>query len=182
MSLVIAPALNSLTSHPPTDFALSRIYLLDRGETLHAPITQIQNRAGKSKQPDCPQNCIRTRGADERSTTPRKVTEGVWRGTNEMVIASPAPEGFAYHFPPARFELWIKSLSLSPKSKSHLRGMLSLLWDYAMWRGDVPIERNPMELVRIEGASRRERQPRSLTAEQFHSLLSAIDVESDRLC
>ena len=34
-------------------------------------------------------------------------------------------------------ELWLGSLSLSPKSKAHIRGLLSTIWDYAMWRGDT---------------------------------------------
>ena len=36
-----------------------------------------------------------------------------------------------------------------------------------MWRGDVPTQRNPMELVRIKGASKRTSKPRSLTVEEF---------------
>jgi integrase len=36
-------------------------------------------------------------------------------------------------------ELWLDSLTLAPKSKVHIRGTLSLLWDFAMWRGDVLI-------------------------------------------
>jgi integrase len=39
-----------------------------------------------------------------------------------------------------------------------------------MWRGDVPIQRNPMELVAIKGALKRTRQPRSLTVEEFQKL------------
>ena len=64
-------------------------------------------------------------------------------------------------------ELWLDSLSLAPKSKAHIRGLLSVLWDYAMWRGDMPTQRNPMELVTIKGATKRTRQPRSLTVEEF---------------
>lgn len=64
-------------------------------------------------------------------------------------------------------ELWLTSLPLSPKSKSHIRGLLSTLWDYAMWRGEVPTERNPIELVTVKGASKRTRQPRSLTVVEF---------------
>ena len=64
-------------------------------------------------------------------------------------------------------ELWLSGLELSPKSKVHIRGMLHLLWDYAMWRGDVPTQRNPMELVSIKGASKRMKKPRSLTVEEF---------------
>jgi integrase len=64
-------------------------------------------------------------------------------------------------------ELWIESLPLAPKSKVHIRGLLKILWDFAMWRGDMPTERNPMELVTIKGATKRDRKPRSLTAEEF---------------
>lgn len=71
-------------------------------------------------------------------------------------------------------ELWLQSLKLSPKSRLHIRGVLSILWDYAMWRGDVPTQRNPMELVSIKGASRRVRKPRSLTTEEFHKLVDAL--------
>jgi len=66
-------------------------------------------------------------------------------------------------------ELWLGPLNLAPKSKAHIRGVLSVLWDYAMWRGDVPTQRNPMELVTVKGATKRKRQPRSLTVEEFRS-------------
>ncbi len=68
-------------------------------------------------------------------------------------------------------ELWIESLPLAPKSKVHIRGLLSILWDFAMWHGDVPTERNPMELVTIKGATRRTRKPRSLTVEEFQMFI-----------
>jgi integrase len=40
--------------------------------------------------------------------------------------------------------MWLESLALSPKSKAHVRGVLSRVWDYAMWRDDIPSQRNPM--------------------------------------
>jgi integrase len=67
-------------------------------------------------------------------------------------------------------ELWLRTLTLAPKSKAHIRGVLSLLWDFAMWRGDVPTQRNPMELVTIRSATKRTHQPRSLTVEEFRRL------------
>jgi integrase len=66
-------------------------------------------------------------------------------------------------------ELWLRSLALAPKSKAHIRGLLSVVWDYAMWRGDVPTQRNPMELVTVKDASKRKKQPRTLTVEEFRS-------------
>lgn len=64
-------------------------------------------------------------------------------------------------------EMWLGTLALAPKSKAHIRGVLSVLWDYAMWRGDVLTQRNPMELVTVKGSTKRTRKPKSLTVEQF---------------
>lgn len=71
-------------------------------------------------------------------------------------------------------ELWLTSLDLSPKSRSHIRGLLHTLWDFAMWRGDVPVQRNPLELVTVKGASKRTRQPRSLTVAEFQRLTAQL--------
>jgi integrase len=72
-------------------------------------------------------------------------------------------------------ELWLDSLSLAPKSKAHVRGVLSILWDFAMWRGDVPTQRNPMELVTVKGLTKRMRRPRSLTVEEFQNFIRHLD-------
>jgi integrase len=72
-------------------------------------------------------------------------------------------------------ELWLCSLPLAPKSKVHIRGVLRILWDFAMWRGDVPTERNPMELVTIKGATQKTRKPRSLTVEEFRRFAEQLD-------
>ncbi len=76
-------------------------------------------------------------------------------------------------------ELWLQSLDLAPKRKVHIRGLLRVLWDYAMWRGDVPTLRNPMELVQVRNGSKRTRKPRTMTIEEFHRL-SAILTEPYR--
>src|SRR5260370_32470943 len=71
-------------------------------------------------------------------------------------------------------ELWLVSLPLSPKSRSHVRGLLSTLWDYAMWRGDVAVQRNPIELVTVKGASKRTRKPRSLNVAEFQQFVAQL--------
>jgi integrase len=71
-------------------------------------------------------------------------------------------------------DLWLRFLTLAPKSKVHVRGLLRQLWDFAMWCGDVPLERNPMELVRIMGATKRQRKPRSLTVEEFQKFAAEL--------
>lgn len=72
-------------------------------------------------------------------------------------------------------ELWLTSLDLAPKTRVHIRGLLRQICDYAMWRGDVPVERNPMELVRIKGATKRMRQPRSLNVEEFQRFVTQLN-------
>ena len=56
-------------------------------------------------------------------------------------------------------ELWLDSLMLAPKSKAHIRGLLSVLWDYAQWRGDIPTQRNPMQLVTVRAQPRDDGNP-----------------------
>jgi integrase len=71
-------------------------------------------------------------------------------------------------------EMWLESLDLAPKSRTHIRGILSSLWNFAMWKQDIPMQVNPISLVMVKGASKRIRQPRSLTVEQFRLLVSHL--------
>lgn len=71
-------------------------------------------------------------------------------------------------------ELWLQSLPLAPKSRTHIRGILSSLWNFAMWKQAIPMQVNPISLVTVKGASKRVRQPRSLTFEQFRLLVSHL--------
>lgn len=77
-------------------------------------------------------------------------------------------------------ELWLQGLNLTPRSKSELRSMLRRLWDCAMWRRDIPTQRNPMELVRVPGASKRTKKPRVLTVEVYQALLAGLTREPFR--
>jgi integrase len=81
---------------------------------------------------------------------------------------------------PYPVELWLKSLQLAPKTKVHIRGLLRLIIENAMLWEYLPIIRNPMELVNIQGATKRTEEPTNLTVEQFHSLLAQIDREPYR--
>lgn len=72
-------------------------------------------------------------------------------------------------------ELWLESLPVASKSKAHVRGMLRILWEYAMWRGEVSTQRNPIELVTVKGATKRTRQPRSLAVEEFRKFVQELE-------
>jgi integrase len=71
-------------------------------------------------------------------------------------------------------EMWLESLTLAPKSKVHIRGILNSLWNYAMWKQDIPMQVNPISLVKVKGASKRIRKPRILTVAQFRLLVSHL--------
>ncbi len=71
-------------------------------------------------------------------------------------------------------ELWLESLPLAPKSRSHLRGMVHILWDFALWSERIPMQPNPVKLVRVKDASKRVHVPRSLTVEEFRQLIEHL--------
>ena len=76
---------------------------------------------------------------------------------------------------PREIELWLCNLSLSPKSKAHIRAVLRILVNYAMWCGAMEVSRNPSELVVVKGATKRTRHPRSLTVEDFQKLVAELE-------
>jgi integrase len=69
---------------------------------------------------------------------------------------------------------WLKTLKLAPKSKSHLKRMLHLLFERAMLWGLVEVNRNPLELVRVKGGSKREKIPTVLSPDEFQKLAARL--------
>lgn len=76
---------------------------------------------------------------------------------------------------PFEVERWFERLELAPKTKGHIKGLMHRLFECAMKWALYPIGRNPMELVEIRNVSKRRRQPRVLTSDQFWKLLSYIE-------
>ncbi len=75
---------------------------------------------------------------------------------------------------PFQVEKWLRDLPNAPKTKAHIKGIMHRLYEYAMkWRM-MAIQRNPMELVEVKGASKRMRKPKVLTVEQYLLLLPLI--------
>ena len=73
---------------------------------------------------------------------------------------------------PMAVEDWLKHLELAPKTRGHIRGLMSTIFKCAeRW---VLIEKNPMELVRVKNASKRLERPSILTAEEFVRLLTHV--------
>src|SRR5579872_7369626 len=66
---------------------------------------------------------------------------------------------------------WLKQMPLSPRSRTHVRNLMRVLFNCAMLWELVDVQDNPMKLVRVSGASKREKEPRVLTLAEFHRLL-----------
>lgn len=73
---------------------------------------------------------------------------------------------------PMMVEDWLKQLKLAPKTRGHIRGLMSLLFKCAQRWELVPS--NPMQLVRVKDVSKRVERPSVLTAEEFHRVLPHV--------
>jgi integrase len=62
-------------------------------------------------------------------------------------------------------EDWLKTLQLAPKTRANIRSLMHTIFDCAQ-RWEL-VERNPIKLVRVKGASKRQKTPRVLTPAQF---------------
>jgi hypothetical protein len=52
--------------------------------------------------------------------------------------------------------------------------MLSVIFEYAMWAELIPVDRNPMELVRVKNVSKPGRKARTMRLEEFHLLCEML--------
>jgi integrase len=75
---------------------------------------------------------------------------------------------------PLEVNEWLKDLPLSPKTKGQIRALFHLLFEKAMLWGLIDIQRNPIELVKLKGTSRRTRRPQIITSEKFRELVDSL--------
>ena len=83
---------------------------------------------------------------------------------------------------PLAVEDWLKRLSLAPKSKSHLKNLMRVLFNAAMRWELIPYQLNPMSLVRVKDGSKRKREPRALSAEEFQRMLEHVPEPFRTMC
>ena len=69
---------------------------------------------------------------------------------------------------------WLKSLPLAPKTRAHVRALIHLLFERAMLWGLMDVQRNPVELVKLRGTSKRLKRPQILTPEKFQELTTFL--------
>jgi hypothetical protein len=83
---------------------------------------------------------------------------------------------------PLLAEDWLKKLDLAPKSKSHLETLMHVLFNAAMRSELIPYQHNPMSLVRVKDSSKRLKEPRFLTAQEFCAVLEHIPEPFRTMC
>jgi len=83
---------------------------------------------------------------------------------------------------PLAVEDWLKRLSLAPKSKSHLKNLMRVLFNAAMRWELIAYQLNPMSLVRVKDGSKRKREPKALSANEFRQMLEHIPEPFRTMC
>jgi integrase len=69
---------------------------------------------------------------------------------------------------------WLDTLTFGAASKARARNMVSKMLDLAMLWEYIPVGRNPMELVRVKGSTKRQKPIVTITPEQFRALVAAL--------
>lgn len=80
---------------------------------------------------------------------------------------------------PEPVKVWLRELRLCTKTKRNIRGLLSILWDFAATKEYVPLaSRNPVSLVglRKQPSEKRRLPMKALTSEQSQGLLDNLDM------
>lgn len=83
---------------------------------------------------------------------------------------------------PLLVEDWLKKLNLAPKSKSHLKNLMRVLFNAAMRWELIPYQHNPMSLVRVRDGSKRQREPKALSVDEFRKVLENIPEPFRTMC
>ncbi len=112
----------------------------------------------------------------------RKVTQSRYQSWINNYIRPHWKNVLLAKMKPLVVEQWIESLSLAPKSKGHIRSMMHILFNWAMRWELIPFQINPMNLVRIKGSSKREREPRILTIEEFRRFIDHVVEPCKTMC
>lgn len=112
----------------------------------------------------------------------RKVTQSRYQSWINNYIRPHWKNVILAKMKPLVVEQWIESLSLAPKSKGHICSMMHILFNWAMRWELIPFQVNPMNLVRIKGSSKREREPRILTIEEFRRFIDHVVEPCKTMC
>ena len=76
---------------------------------------------------------------------------------------------------PLQVREWLRALPLSTRRRGNIHGLMRVLYRFAMLWEWIPADVNPMSLFRLEGSTKRAKEPGILTLEQFTAVLEALE-------
>ncbi|HTF70252.1 MAG TPA: site-specific integrase [Edaphobacter sp.] len=72
---------------------------------------------------------------------------------------------------PYKVRTWLLKMDCSTRYRGHVHGMMRVLFKFAMLWEWMPMEVNPMSLFSLPGATKRSREPETISLEQYQQLL-----------
>jgi integrase len=107
--------------------------------------------------------------SEVRHSTKRSYMSILNRHVNPKWAGLPLPK-----VNPVAVQEWLRTMQAAPKYKGHIRSLMHRLFEKAMLWGLLKIERNPMDLVEVRGASKRRKRPILLTIQQYYAVLELL--------
>jgi hypothetical protein len=93
------------------------------------------------------------------------------RQTSESTSIHVGKRAPADKLKPMAMEWWLRDLPLAPKSKTHVREIIHLVFKCAERWAIIELGKSPVSLVRVKNGSKRFMRPRVLDVEEFFALL-----------
>jgi integrase len=75
---------------------------------------------------------------------------------------------------------WKKGQPLAGKTKAHVRAAMRTVYEFAMLAGLYPLQRNPIDLVSVSGATKKTRKNRVLTYAEWGRFIAKVIAEPQR--
>ena len=109
----------------------------------------------------------------------RKSTRGSYTSLIKMHLRPRWNDTTLVDMKSGRILEWLTALQLSNFTKGHIRSLLHKLFDLAMLWEYMAVGRNPVELVKIQGITKREKPIKVLTPAQYQSIVAALPQPFD---
>lgn len=81
---------------------------------------------------------------------------------------------------PLAVEAWLTTIDRAPKTKAHIRDIMRCVFDFCMADGIIRVERNPLALVKVKGATKRKKPVRILTYQEWERFIANVTTEPQR--
>jgi integrase len=156
----------------------------NKSAAVRASLTLMVN-ASEKKQPSITFETAARRYMAEKMPT-RFTTSGGYRNYLQYCIRQWGDSELVA-IEPMEVWQWVNNLvhpqtgkPLAGKTKAHVRAAMRMVYEFAMLARLYPITRNPIDLVKVTGATKRTRQRKVLTYEQWGRFIANVVAEPQR--